>query len=73
MLNDRFEGHAIGFAHEHQRPDAGNWIEFRCQYLKGYDQAKEAISKAPIGSDPAKGQIPPDWKDLDVEERMKRM
>lgn len=33
-------GHAIGLQHEHQRQDRGQYLEFHCENLDGYEQAK---------------------------------
>ena len=37
-------GHVIGLAHEHQRPDAYTYIDFRCENLIGYEEAKAEVS-----------------------------
>ncbi|KAF2168585.1 hypothetical protein M409DRAFT_53238 [Zasmidium cellare ATCC 36951] len=37
-------GHALGFEHEHQRPDAAKFIEFDCKVLMGYAQMKSNIA-----------------------------
>lgn len=36
-------GHAIGLYHEHQRPDAGRFVQFDCRALAGYAQAKTLV------------------------------
>jgi len=38
-------GHAIGLLHEHQRPDAGRYIDFHCKKLPGYGEAKDVVAK----------------------------
>lgn len=34
-------GHAIGLQHEHQRQDRDDYLDFRCENLIGYKEAKE--------------------------------
>jgi len=36
-------GHAIGLQHEHARNDRSDFLEFRCEKLEGYEEAKRLV------------------------------
>ncbi|EME44254.1 hypothetical protein DOTSEDRAFT_24325 [Dothistroma septosporum NZE10] len=42
-------GHAIGLDHEHARPDAAQWIDFRCENLQDYEHVKAKIAQSKSG------------------------
>lgn len=35
----------LGLVHEHQRPDASQYITFDCEALPSYEEAKQRISQ----------------------------
>ena len=39
-------GHVLGFNHEHQRPDAANYMRFNCPALSGYEAAVRSVARA---------------------------
>lgn len=41
-------GHAIGLAHEHQRPDARATLSYKCSSLEGY---QSGVTKATLDAD----------------------
>ncbi|KAK4569731.1 hypothetical protein LTR86_002699 [Recurvomyces mirabilis] len=38
-------GHLLGLEHEHQRPDRDLYVNFRCEYLEGYNAAEIAVMR----------------------------
>jgi len=46
-------GHNIGFGHEHERPDAGNYVLFDCRALADYEEAKAAVECLETTDEPA--------------------
>lgn len=42
-------GHALGLHHEHQRPDARTYVEYKCQNLVGYNRAIRAAQRDEYG------------------------
>lgn len=52
MTSSSLAGHVIGLSHEHQRPDAASFVEFRCQNLPGYGRALKKVAKVKDGTFP---------------------
>lgn len=46
-------GHSIGLGHEHERPDAGDYVKFNCRALKLYDEAKALVECLQNADEPA--------------------
>ena len=59
----RYSGHVAGLLHEHQRPDANQYIDIAWQNMRGFDEAATAVEAS---NDPR-------FDGLDKDQRMRRV
>jgi hypothetical protein len=41
-------GHVLGLMHEHQRPDADKWLDFKCASVTGYSDTKKKVDQQDV-------------------------